>query len=100
MAGLREIALGLATALQSPGVPDPLPVTFWGESLVDAAELLALVARECSDAGVPLRRVEVDPVLARYLRDSRRVVGVPVAANPELSGEARFFRREAAATSD
>jgi hypothetical protein len=61
--------------------------------LEDAAELVRLVLAECQNAGIPLSRVELDPALWGYLRGRNYVGHVLLSSDPELSGEARFYRR-------
>ena len=47
MAGLQEIARGIASVLQGSPAPEPLPVTFVGQSIEQAAELLRRIVGEC-----------------------------------------------------
>lgn len=70
MAELGEVAIGIASVLGSPWVPQPFPVTLKGYSLVDAALLLPSILRECSDSDIKLSQVEVPTALLRHLRDS------------------------------
>ena len=93
MAGLQEIALGIASVLQGSPAPEPLPVTFVGQSIEEAAELLRRIVGECRDAGVPLHHVQLDPELARYFRDQEESIDIPIVTKAELGREARFFRR-------
>lgn len=93
MAALQEIALGIASVLQSSPAPEPLPVTFVGQSIEEAAELVRRTVGECRDAGVALHHVELDPELARYFRDQDESIDDPIVTNAELGSEARFFRR-------
>lgn len=95
MVGLQEIALGIATVLQNASTPESLPVTFVGQSIEIAAELVANVLGECHDACVALGRVELDPTLAAYLLQAGQPTHVALQARPKLSGEAHFYRRPA-----
>ena len=95
MAGLQEIALGIASVLQGSSAPEPLPVTFVGQSIEEAAELLRRIVGECRDAGVPLHHIELDSEMARYVRDQEESIDIPMATNAELGSEACFFRRPA-----
>lgn len=63
MANLREVALGIVQVLGGSSTPEPLPITFRGQSIDEAAELLRYIAEEADDAHVPLLRVTMDPVL-------------------------------------
>lgn len=93
MSGLQEVALGIASVLQSSPTPEPLPVKFVAQSIEEAAELVRRTVGECRDAGVALHQVELDPELARYFRDQEESIDVPIMTNAELGSEARFFRR-------
>ena len=93
MTGLQEIALGIASVLQGSRAPEPLPVTFVGQSIKEAAELVRRIVGECRDAGIALHHVELDPELAWYFRDQEESIDVPIVTNAELGSEARFFRR-------
>jgi hypothetical protein len=62
MAGLNELAIGIATVLAGV-TPEPLTVQLRGQSIEDAEYLLRAVIRECEDAEIPLRRVVVDDEL-------------------------------------
>ena len=43
MAGMREMALGIATTLRSGIAPNPLPVELWGYAPEDAARFVEFV---------------------------------------------------------
>jgi hypothetical protein len=68
VAGLNEMALGIATALAGVA-PEPLRVQMRGQSLDQAAYLIRAILRECSDAGIQLRRVAVDDELFGWLTE-------------------------------
>ena len=68
MTDLRETAWRIATALHTAKDPEPLIVDLWGQSPVSAAYLVELVIEECSDAGVELAKVEIDPCVGVALR--------------------------------
>ena len=93
MAGLREIALSIAGVIRASPAPEPLPVTLKGETLEGGAELVFAIVSECLDAEIPLRRIEVDPALYRFILALPAQPAIPIAGNPELAGELRFFRR-------
>ena len=50
MAGIAEMALGIASVLRSGAVPNPLPVELCGHAPEDAAQLVKLVIDERVDA--------------------------------------------------
>ena len=91
MAGTREIALGIASALGSEHAPQPFPLSFQGQSLEEAATIILLIATDCLDANVPLELIELDPDLYGEVR-SRASVELPIRSNGDLQGEARFWR--------
>lgn len=98
MATLSEIALGIATVLQSAAEPEPFPVTLRGQSLEDGAFLLKAIIRECRDADIHLQKVEADPELWRHMRDHSSsdfasYMDVPIQNAADLHAELRFFRR-------
>jgi hypothetical protein len=64
MLELRDLALGIAAALQAVAEPEPLAVNLWNHSPETAAYLVKAVLEECSDAGITLARVRVDPCVA------------------------------------
>lgn len=94
MASISEIAIGVATALSSGMVPDPMFLDFWNETPEEAVELLQAVVNECADAGIPLRKIAVDPVLWAALPPTCRgdVRGVGIEADRELVGRVAFYR--------
>jgi hypothetical protein len=67
MAGIQEIALGVARVLRLSPEPEPLPLTFVGQTLEEAAELVSRVVIECADAGLILHRIDLDPALWGYI---------------------------------
>lgn len=96
VAGLREMALGIASALRTGSAPNPLPVELWGQSPEDAARLLKFVVDECVDAGIGLREIRADPVIVHELAGSKNESGVfhravPISADPRTRGRMDFF---------
>ncbi|NTZ42884.1 hypothetical protein G7A66_07240 [Altererythrobacter sp. SALINAS58] len=89
MAGQKETAIGIATALASEHSPNPFPLSFRGQSLQEAADLVQLVVAECGDAGIKLARLELDPELFEVLE--QRLI-VPVRPDYRLQGSVRIFR--------
>lgn len=97
MAGIEEMALGIASALRSGIAPNPLPVEFWGQSPEDAAQLVELIVDECVDAGIALREVRVDPVIVHELTGSKSECGVthrdvPISADTVCRGRVDIYR--------
>ena len=90
---MRVASNSTSSVLQGPSSPEPLPVTFVGQSIEEAAELLRRIVIECRDAGVLLHHIELDSEMARYVRDQEESIDVPVVKKTELGTEARFFRR-------
>lgn len=90
MAGREEIGIGVATLLASGHAPDPLPLSFRGQTLEEAGGLVLHILAECRDAGISIARVELDPDLFREIGDDIHVAVRPVT---DLLGEVRFYRR-------
>ncbi len=91
MAGLKEMALGIATTLRTGIHPNPLPVELWGDAPDNAAQLVKLVIDECVDAGIALREVRADPVIVHELTGSKSESGVfhrdvPISADAGCLG--------------
>ncbi len=96
MAGVREMALGIAATLRSGIAPNPLPVELWGQAPEDAAQLVKLVVDECVDAGIALREIRVDPVIVHELTGSKSECGVvhrdvPISADTACRGRVDIY---------
>jgi hypothetical protein len=92
MAGLNEMAIGIATVLAGVA-PEPLTVQLRGQPIEDAEYLIRAVLRECIDAEIPLRRVVVDDELFRWLsRPGAELLPCTLAGGGEPR-EVRFFRQ-------
>ncbi len=96
MAGVKEMALGIATALRSKIAPNPLPVELWGYAPEDAAQLVKLIVDECTDAGIVLREIRADPVIVHELTGSKSECGVnhrdvPISADAECLGRLDIY---------
>ena len=76
MAGMREMALGIASALRSGIAPNPLPVELRGYAPEDAAHLLKYLVDECVDAEVEVHEIRADPVVVHELSGSKTEAGV------------------------
>ena len=76
MAGIAEMALGLATVLRTGSAPNPLPVDLWNYAPDDGAELLRHIADECADAGIAVKEIRVDPAYVHQLTRSKTESGL------------------------
>ncbi len=97
MAGMREMALGVASALRSGGAPNPLPVELWGYAPEEAARLLKYIVDECRDAGIAVEQVAADPIVVQELSGTKTesgvvYAGVAVAADPACEGRMSIYR--------
>jgi hypothetical protein len=91
MAGSKEVALGVASVLASPNAPDPFPLSFCGQTLSDAADIVLAIIRECEDAGSPIGRIEMDPDLFEEVKP-RTGAEPPITSNASLVREGRFYK--------
>ena len=92
MAGPHEIALGIANVLGKPGLPNPMSISFRGQSLESAAEVVRAIVSECDDASIGIEKIELDADLHRHLIGQRRhTYAVPLEASDNLVGEIRLF---------
>lgn len=95
MAGIQEIALGIASVLQHSPTPEPLPITYRGQTLEDGADLVLRIVAECQNAGIALSHIALDPALWGFLQAGECPFGVLLVPDPQLIGEALFFRYSA-----
>lgn len=94
MAGPHEIALGIASVLGKPNVPNPLSVSFRGQSLDSAAEVVSAIISECSDAEIRIAKIELDADLHRHMIAAREYrEGVCLKPCADLVGEMRLFAK-------
>ena len=94
MAGPHEIALGIASILGKPGLPDPMPVSFRGQSLESAAEVVRAIISECDDAGIGIDKIELDPELHRHRIGGRGYSNaVHLVSCDDLVGDMRLFAK-------
>ena len=91
MAGAREIGIGVARALSLESGPNPFPLTFKGETVTEAADIVSAVLRECEDAGIKLAAVELNPELFQQVR-GQSGTAFRLIENASLICEARFLR--------
>ncbi len=89
MVSAKETALGIAAVLGSDQGPNPLPITFRGQSLQEAADLVQLVIAECGDAGIPLDKLELDPEFFEVLVGR---LELPLRPDVRLQGCVKFYR--------
>ena len=97
MEGLREMALGVASALRADVAPDPLAVELWGYDPEIAAQLLRYIVDECADAGIPVGQVTADPLVVRELTGTKTesgyvYAGVMISADPASEGRMSIYR--------
>jgi hypothetical protein len=89
MAGAKETAIGIASVLGLEDSPNPFLLTFQGQLLAEAADIIQLTVAECRDAGIQLSRLELDPDLFDELEGD---IDVPLRLCPDLVGGVRFVR--------
>lgn len=98
MAGLEEIAIGLAQALASGAVPNPLPVELRNQTPQEAAFLVKRIVQECQDAGIALDRVRLSPTVGALLSsgsgEGSRPLGVTIEQDAELGRTLEFWRAD------
>lgn len=75
MAGVAEMALGIATVLRSGSAPNPLPMDLWNYAPDDGADLLRHLTNECADAGIAIQEIRVDPAYVHRLTRSKTESG-------------------------
>ena len=91
MADYKEVGIGIASLLASPNTPNPFNLTLRGQSLLEAANIVAAVLDECGAAGIALEKVELDPAL--YAELKRRIADDQLLdSNADLHGEVSCLR--------
>ena len=94
MAGPHEIALGIASIVGKPGLPDPMLISFRGQSLDSAAEVVRATISECTDAEIGIGKIELDAELRRHMIGGRGTSNaVRLVACDDLVGEMRLFAK-------
>ena len=91
MAGIAEMALGIASVLRSGSAPNPLPVDLWGYAPDDGADFLRHLTDECADAGIVIEEIRVDPAYVHQLTRSKTeggctLRGITIRAEPACRG--------------
>ncbi len=94
MAGPHEIALGIASVLGKPGLPNPMVISFRGQSLDSAAEIVRAIISECDDASIGIDKIELDAELHQHMISGRGYrSAVRLVACDDLVGEMRLFAK-------
>jgi hypothetical protein len=93
MAGPHEIALGIASIVGKSGVPNPMPISFLGQSLDGAAEVVKAIISECDDAGIVIDRIELDRELHRNIVEGGHAGSIRLVVSDDLIGEMRLFAK-------
>jgi hypothetical protein len=91
MAGPHEIALGVASILGKPGLPNPLLISFRGQTLDSAAEIIEALVSETGDAGIGIEKIELDPELELQMELRGYTGRVRLMGCDELISEIRVF---------
>lgn len=91
MAGPREIALGIASVLGKPGLPNPLIVSFRGQTLQKAASIVLAIVAECVDAELAVDKIELDADLAHMIAAHDYDGPIRLVASDSLASEIRVF---------
>jgi hypothetical protein len=94
VAGPHEIALGIASVLGKPGLPNPMMISFRGQSLESAAEVVSAIISECSYADIGIDKIELDPELHQHMIGRRAYnKSVHLTACDDLIGEMKVFAK-------
>lgn len=101
MAGIAEMALGIASVLRSGSASNPFPVDLWNYAPDDGAEFIRHLTDECANAGVViLKEIRVDPADVQQLTRSKTESGL-VLRDITITGDAACRgRTEIAVVSD
>ena len=91
MAGSKEVALGVASAVEKMGLPNPLVITFRGQPLSETADIVRMIVSECADAGVVIKKIEIDQDLEHHIIENGYGGAVPLIPNRALLGEIKIY---------
>ena len=91
MAGPKEVALGVASVLGKKGLPNPLIVTFRGQPLREAADIVRMIVSECDDAGIVIKKIETDQDLEQHISANGYGGSVPLVVKHDLLGEIKLY---------
>ena len=91
MAGIPEMALGIASVLRSGSAPNPLPVDLWGYAPDDGAEFVRQLTDECADAGIAVKEIRADPAYVHQITRNKtesgcNLRGIDIAADAACRG--------------
>lgn len=92
MAGANEVALGVASLLAAEHAPNPVPISFRGQTISEAGTIILAILSECRDANILLDRVVMDPELHHEVTNRATVLDMPTESDSGLHGEVLFFR--------
>lgn len=92
MTGAREIGVGIARALSHDRAPNPFPLSFTGETVKEAADIVSAILRECEDAGIKLEEVKLDAELFERVRGQSGGTSFRLVCDATLNCEVRFIR--------
>lgn len=93
MAGPHEIAIGVVSVLGKPGLPNPLLISFRGQTIGEAASIVKAIVSESNDAGVGIYKIELDAELERRMATQGYSGPVRLIGCDELIGEIRVFAK-------
>lgn len=94
MAGPHEIAIGIASVLGKPSLPNPLTISFRGQSLESASEVVRAIMQECSDAAIDIELIEMDPELYRHMAGLASRSSVRLAGDDNLVGDIKLHAKQ------
>ena len=97
MAGMKEMALGIAATLRSKACPNPLPIQLRGYAPDDGADLLRYIIDECYDANIDISEIKADPILVHALTRSKtknglEIRGIIITADPTANGQLDIYQ--------
>ena len=91
MAEVKEVALGVASVVGKKGLPNPLIVTFRGQPLREAADIVRMIVSECDDAGIVIKKIEIDQDLEAHISSNGYGGSAPLVVKHDLLGEMKIF---------
>ena len=93
MARLDEIAEGVAAMLANSAEPEPLSVTFWGQSPAEMAFLVRSVVAAAERSGRPVCKAAVSSAVAHLLQnDPEEEWQLPLSADVADNATVSFWR--------
>lgn len=91
MAGPKEVAIGVASMLGTKRAPNPLTITFRGQPLREAADIVRMIVSECDDARIVIKKIEIDQDLEEHIRSNGYGGSAPLVAKHDLPGEIKIY---------